>query len=117
WVVVEDGGAQLEEIAIIRTGWVGGCRDGYALSVWVGGSELADKPAVGHRVVQDDGVAAVACRAGRSEAAPYLVAVHGAVYGGAALVEYLQRQVRHLHEMVGADIAVGIGRVDAVAVA
>src|SRR5438874_1879141 len=39
-VIVEDGGAQLEPIAIIRACWVGACRDCYALAVWVGRGEL-----------------------------------------------------------------------------
>src|SRR5947208_1119523 len=73
-------------------------------------------PAGGYRVVRRVGVAGVLRLAGPPEAAPDAVVVRGAEQRGAALIPYLVGEVDHLHVVVGADVAIGVGRVDAVAV-
>jgi hypothetical protein len=55
--IIEEVGAEVKGIAIVSAGGIAGGRDSYAFIGRRSSGELADEPAVGDMVVQDDGVA------------------------------------------------------------
>ena len=95
---------------MVRTQRVAGGGDGDALAKWRGRGELADEPAVGLRIVEQDRVAVVAAGARAAKALPQRADVGGAVERCPGLVENLNAGVDDLIIVVRTDIAVGIRR-------
>ena len=78
--------------------------------------ELRDQPAIGQAVVLHDRIAVVGVLALAPEATPHHVVVDGTEQEVARLVVDGQRDVDHLHVVVGPHVTVGVRRVIAVRV-
>ena len=110
WVVVEVGSEGVS-VAVVGAGRVTGLRDRDALVSRNGGSrELADQPAVGELVVEDDRIAVAVELAVAAEARPERGDVRRAVERRTALAEDLEPLVHHLDVLRRPDLAVGVRR-------
>ena len=110
--IVEEVRAQVKAITVIGTGGVARGGDGNALVCRdPTARELADDPAVGELVVEDDGIAVAGGLADAAKPAPDRGDARGTQHRSArVLVEDLVAFVDDLHVLRRADFAVGVGR-------